>query len=161
MNGQWRLIFDSVKDGRDNDSFHKKVLDHPNVLLLIGLNGGECIVGGYTKTGWRRDIDDTEESEDKDAFVFQIRSPDRFNRDSFISNVKKETTSISQAIDYSTNEYGIFGCPWVFCLNGAEYIQYYQGSRSTFEDFPSNMIYLACTAYDECPYECEAFQIFC
>lgn len=75
-------------------------LQSKNIDIIYELMN-ECVVGGYTKKGWRK----FEEEEgivsvraDKDAFVFYLRSPEKY--DPFISNVKPDEAAISKALTY-------------------------------------------------------------
>ena len=92
----WQLIFNSSKDGFKRSKFIEKVHGKENVLLVFELNG-ECIVGGYTKTGWDAGLDvGCKWNGDKDAFVFYLLSPQ--NHDPFVSNIKQDEEYFAEAI---------------------------------------------------------------
>ena len=114
----WKLIFDSREDSLEVNKFVDKVHDHPNVLLLIQVEG-DTVIGGYTKVGWSKHIYNTYKFEDvwtadKDAFAFYFKSPHK--KDPFISNVKQDTNSFSNAICHSKGYYALFGNCWLFCM---------------------------------------------
>ena len=168
----WKLIYSKSKDGQRPAKFFEKVLDHPNVLLLIGLNRGECVVGGYTKTGWKKEIYKSLESifhteyvADKDAFVFNFKSPKHYDkyRYPFILNVKQDEVSVSNAVGHCKDMYGTFGRNWIFSLSHV-YDQYRHDASNNFEDFPhEGMGYLVprecCCDFYGADFDAEVFQI--
>ena len=117
---QWKLIFDSQEDGLKCQTFVDKVHGHQNVIILF-LAKGEIIIGGYTKTGWSKELyekvaksGEDDFSADKDAFVFHFKSAE--GKYPFISNVKQEEKYISTALGYAKGYYGLFGEGWLFCM---------------------------------------------
>ena len=118
-NHSWELIYDSTKDGLDVNGFANKVHNKSNILLFFWLNK-ECIIGGYTKTGWDDSIKHYNWAHDKEAFVFYLKSPKNYKP--FISNVKQDDHSVSKAIGYTyrdMNIFGIFGEYWLlYCMDG-------------------------------------------
>ena len=147
MNCSWKLIFDSTKDGLKCDKFVNKVYDHPNILLLIELNG-ECIIGGYTKTGWNKEIyenldGDTYEEKwtaDKDAFVFNFKSVTK--EDPFISSVKQDAESLSHTLGHCKQFVATFGWCWLFCIFQERFELRQHRENNNFEPFPNNDPYI-------------------
>ena len=137
-----------------------------NVLILIQVKS-ECIIGGYTKTGWNRQIhkqcqitDDEEFSQDKDAFVFYLKSPN--NKDPFISNVKQDEESIKNALGYARGYYGIFGYTWLFMMMPGDEQNTFdlRGANENYETYPYGWKYVTGKYYnDESDIVIEAFQI--
>lgn len=130
-NHDWKLIFESKVDGKDKDNFVDTVYGKEDVLMLIKIKG-DIIIGGYTKTGWDEYINTLSKynpkwSADKDAFVFYIQSPEKY--EPFIAHVKKDHDSIKHAIGYYGNAYGVFGhtSNCVFYVN--ENLQLLEGSQ--------------------------------
>ena len=133
----WQSIFDSRKDGLKCSTFIDKVHDHQNVILLIQVQG-DTVIGGYTKTGWSKTIhenaangDGDAFSADKDAFVFHFKSSNGNNP--FISNVKQDQRSISNALGYWKGHYGMFGSFWLFCMHPIDYDISRENENSTFD----------------------------
>ena len=75
------MIFSSEESGKDMELFIDKVYDIPNILLLIKVDG-ESVIGGYTRTGWKKgQFNEAKHGDwletttaDKDAFLFYLKS---------------------------------------------------------------------------------------
>ena len=87
-------------------TFANKIWDVPNILILIEITD-KCVIGGYSKVGWKSDKisslkheNDRAWGADKDAFLF---SGDRMTPDTHnihICNIKQDQDSISHALGY-------------------------------------------------------------
>ena len=98
VNYKLALIYDSEIDGLGFDIFNSNVHNRSNLMLLIELSG-ECVIGGYTKTGWTESMVDHDNCiQDSEAFVFHLHSPNKHR--SFISNIKKDAISKYNALMY-------------------------------------------------------------
>ena len=115
VNHEWELIFESAKDGMKRDTFIDKIYSKRNVILLIKLRN-DTIIGGFTKAGWDKSKTKDEYgdgwSEDKDAFVFYLQSPEKY--DPFIANIRQKDDLVDHALAYTRKNYGMFGHCWVF-----------------------------------------------
>ena len=111
----WKLIYESKKQGLKMKNFVENVHDHPNVLLLIELKK-ECIIGGYTSTGWDKSINRYTWTGDKHAFVFYFKNRSKTNdvTQPFISNIKQLPNDIKNAIGHDHECYGCLGKTWIF-----------------------------------------------
>ena len=127
--------------------------------------GNDAIIGGYTKKGWLMTRNDHNYSDDKDAFVFCLRSP--ANIDSFISNVKQDRASILRVLGYSggtfgKEAFGNFGSEHcTFRLHRSKLV--YGTSNSNYESWPHGYSKIVGTAGTGQPwngyeYEFEVFQ---
>ena len=100
----------------DFQTFDDSVYGWNNVVILIQLKG-ECIIGGYTKTGWQHTKSGY--SVDPDAFIFHLQSPDDQIKP-FIVDIKQDEESVSKALfcDWEVDkiEYAVF--EWAFHLEG-------------------------------------------
>lgn len=167
----WELLYKSVKNGLDRKNFVEKVHQRQNVLLLAKFkdDNDECIVGGYTKSGWAStSINHTNAPfkcySDKDAFVFCFRSAGDNKYGPFISNVKQTKSAIEHAIGEEWDCFGAFGHSWIFWFtpSGIDFKQHgSDGAYNNYEQFPNGpLTYLhsGCgTRYTET--QLEAFQI--
>ena len=154
----WKIIFDSKKDTICRDNFIEKVHGKTNVLLLIRLKG-ECVIGGYTKTGWIE-----EENSDKDAFIFYLKSPGNYNP--FISNIKQDDKSMyDDAVGYCGAYCGFGAVSWIIYFNSTHFEMQSIHSAPNYDDFPSdhgNDLLAGSFDYDHLHIEqvqLEAFQI--
>ena len=120
----WKLLYKSSKDGFDQKVFVDKVFDNPNVIMLWQING-QCVIGGYTKTGWNKEFyqsssinDSNYESwtKDKDVFIFYFKSKEKHA--SFISNVKQDKKSISRSVGYC---YQSIWQSWIYLTGSPDY----------------------------------------
>lgn len=106
----FELIYSSKRDGDGIDNFSSKCEDKPNLLCLIHESKGN-VFGGYTKRGWKSDgIHDS--LEDKDAFIFSIRSNINYPPKIFNCTVEKK------ALYYQWPSY--------YCMFGADCAIYIQ-----------------------------------
>ena len=121
VNHPWTLIMDSKKDGLKYETFREKVHGKQNILLLIEMNE-ECVIGGYTKTGWDRNLQ-RGHTADKDAFLFHLKSYESdpwHHKEPYLVNIKQDEESVSHALGYSEFYYGIFGHFRLFFIEGED-----------------------------------------
>ena len=160
----WKLIFESSKDGLERQAFIDKVWDHPNILILIGLIGlpetVECVIGGYTSLGWYKSYDE-EYVADKEAFVFYLKSAPNYRP--FISNVKQDVGSISEAVGhdiFDKTAWACFGSTYLIYIENNMFRQQMNGEYNNYEQFKHGKPYLAgSTMYSTPDFVVEAFQI--
>ena len=77
IDNEWKLLYRMTASKMDNDDFFEKVHGRSNIILLVESENGN-VFGGYTKTGWIEDPNVYGHSEDRDAFIFQIRSSKQY-----------------------------------------------------------------------------------
>ena len=135
----WKLLFESRHDNLTRLTFINKVWDHSNVLILIQLKD-DCIIGGFTKIGWQKsNMFTSDYEEDKDAFLFYFKSPDK--HEPFICNI--ESRKIEKAIGYDSDDrtaIACFGSPFAFYIEDGLFVCQYCG---TYGDYPHGSNYLA------------------
>ena len=130
----------------DKNDFIAKVYDKQNVLLLIELNK-ECVVGGYTKTGWNIPTMTNDEwthyVADIDAFLFHFKSSEQF--EPFISNVRDDSESICKALAHDLlfgSSYAGFGCNWMLYIDCGMIEQSGAYGNENYESFRYGARYL-------------------
>ena len=165
INNGWDLIYrhsDETKQHGTTDRFdylqnlRDKVYGRKNVMILIESSNGN-VFGGYTKTGWDQSRIDYGWSQDKDAFVFQIRSSRGY--DPFISNVKQDSNSLEMALGYGLGRLMQFGGRWIFDItiqNGQAAIRHSNGNN--YDKFENNLPMLGGKRHDSAT-DIEAFQM--
>ena len=107
------------------------------------------VFGGYTKTGWWKNVFAKQFDEDwrgdKDAFLFFIKSP--HCSIPFISNIKQDEKSISKALGYSTDTFGNFGKRWAFYIKDQRFYQQDNGRNNNYELFGHKKEYITGSDY--------------
>ena len=164
INNQCNLIYRGSRDGFDKESCIEKVYDKQNIVILIQSQNGN-VFGGYTKAGWDSDLHNSSDyTADKDAFVFQIRSSAGYKP--FISNVKQDEKSVSQALAYYISWYWcMVGSRWIFSIGGSgDAPRVYHLNPRNYEEFEHNLPFLGCSdasaeRTNDVLIELEAFQI--
>ena len=148
VDSSWKLIFDSSKDGLTSAAFVDKVYDHSNVLMFIQAKD-QCIIGGYTKTGWDKKtlkVAKARNSEmwtaDKDAFIFYLKAPNSYYDAPFISNIKQNGRHYKRALGYSpgyyeSGYYATFGYTWPFCMLEGRFQSRQNDHSNNYEEFPN------------------------
>ena len=156
VNYPWNLIFDSRKDKICRAVFGEKVHKKSNVLLLIRLRG-ECVIGGYTKTGWIN-----EENKDKDAFLFYLKSAGNYK--SFISSIKQdEDECMDQAVGYRDWGFAGFGTSWALYFSGGYFEMQSVRYADNYEPYPSehgNHLLAGSQVYDHLDVEHVELEVF-
>ena len=114
INNAWNLIFRASRDGFKREQFIKKVHGKPHIIVLVHAEQDD-IFGVYTSTGWSEPAPESQYSEDKHAFVFQLKSS-KSMEPPFICNVKQDDKSLSQSIGYAPFAYGMVGDTWAFYI---------------------------------------------
>ena len=149
----FKLLYRSLRDGLNKKSFVERVYQKRNILLVIKVKDkdNECIIGGYTKTGWDNDEPAHKSStyqyySDKDAFVYCFKSANN-EHPPFISNIRQtDDDFISHAICDTCDDlvsdpaFGAFGHSWIFWFteNGIYLKSHGGGGRySNYEQFAS------------------------
>ena len=91
----WKLLYRSKQSGLSRTNFVDKVHNKQHIVLLIKIKS-ECIVGGYTKVGWKtkKKGKPYDYTSDQNAFLFHLKSINY--QKAFISNIKQD--NISSAI---------------------------------------------------------------
>lgn len=155
-----KLIFRATSDGFEHKVFTQKVHGHSNIIVLF-LAKSNNVYGGYTKTGWNKEIPSGYYSSDKNAFIFGIRSSEGYKPS--ISNVKQDGNAVSKALSYCTTDYAIFGSVWVI------YISWYGRTKcvvrhqtpENFESFEHEYCYQLSggVKFDDKAIEIEVFQM--
>ena len=138
----WKLIYKACKNELSHKTFSEHVHGHKNVLLLIKYKyendlNGECIIGGYTKTGWNKNGVVSGRSYDyncdKDAFVFCFKSSKGYK--ACISNIKQDKESILDATGNHYNLYGGFGHDYIFYFSNQSLQLQSNGISNSYEQF--------------------------
>ena len=151
-------------------NFVEKVYDKQNILILLELDD-ECVIGGYTSTGWKKSIETKVQNDDyifnmheldKNAFLFHLKSAPQFSYDPFISNVKQDEYSISNALTYDfllKSGYGMFGIETLICIDDAFFQGEQRAEKSCYEQFKHGHKYLSGEKEYHCTPTVEVFQI--
>ena len=153
-----KLLYRSTRDGINRSDFVPKVHGIPNVIVFIHLHK-ECIIGGFTKCGWDKELNEYDWRPDKDAFVFHLKSPKKLKP--WISNIKQDSKSINHALGHDNISYACFGSTWIFDVMAGEYYQQKNHKQNSFEQFPDGHGYLSADSkYDiDSEIQIEAFQM--
>ena len=156
----WISLYRSKEDGLSRENFVDKVHNKQFILLLIKL-GQKCIIGGYTKVGWKtkQKHQPYDYTTDENAFLFHLKSEK--DDKPFISNIEKD--KISTAIGNHPNFYGCFGDTYLIYFGDDHFHQQHNGSWNSFEKFENGSDYITgntvhATVY-ESNVELEVFQV--
>ena len=161
----WKLLYDSNKDGLQHSKFVSKVFGHPNVIMIFKINN-ECVIGGYTKTGWIKSFYASlslyeDWTKDENMFVFYFKS--KKNYKPFVSNIKKGEQSVKKCIGYNKQCWGTLGKTWMFYICENKFRQQANSAWNNIETFPHGSEYLtgsdAMSYYDSENVLVEVFEI--
>ena len=156
----WISLYRSKKDGLSRNNFVDKVHNKQCILLLIKLEQ-KCIIGGYTKAGWKtkQKHQPYDYTTDKNAFLFHLKSEK--DTKPFISNI--ENDKISTAIGNHPKYYGCFGDTYLIYFEDDHFHQQHNEYCESFEKFENGSDFIAGSSVyvDVCQsnIELEVFQV--